>query len=326
MKLIGEFLKERKEVGKSVDALVLGLSFFYIVLSSLSIITLWGKGAVMFAPDYVLFLLVAIATFLGRNKYAFLKDFGPAILLIFAYDAMRGYADEMAGAGAVNFNFPLQMDLLIGGGNLPNAIVQHAVDSNGFRPLFGIFTVVIYSLHFTAPLVFGFMLWLKSRGDYLKYMAAMVLLSYAALATFWLFPVAPPWMAGEKGLINIENQFTLLTKEYGLYFMPTIYQFVNANPVAAIPSLHFGYPFLAFLYAVLSRRKGLALFFGIYTLLVSVAVVYLGEHYVIDLVIGGIYAFAAMLIIQAGFSWLERGKKQVSAPAQTSSARLPESR
>jgi membrane-associated phospholipid phosphatase len=71
---------------------------------------------------------------------------------------------------------------------------------------------------------------------------------------------------------------------------------------AAIPSLHAGYAFLCFLFVLTlvwkTRWRWCALFIGVlYPLAQSWAVVYTGNHYVIDLLMGYLYALAALVAV-----------------------------
>ena len=87
---------------------------------------------------------------------------------------------------------------------------------------------------------------------------------------------------------------------------------IPGNPAAAVPSLHGGYAFLVFLFvATLAWRRrgwkrwvpvGLA---ALYPLAQSFAVVYTGNHYVVDLFIGYVYAAAAL----AGVWWFWRRRQ-----------------
>ena len=72
--------------------------------------------------------------------------------------------------------------------------------------------------------------------------------------------------------------------------------FLNPNPVAAMPSLHAAYPWLSFL-ALRKYSKKLGWFFLPYPILVWFSVVYLGEHYVIDVIAGVVYAQASFWIV-----------------------------
>jgi membrane-associated phospholipid phosphatase len=77
---------------------------------------------------------------------------------------------------------------------------------------------------------------------------------------------------------------------------------VPGNPYAAIPSLHAGYAFLVFLtLASLALRFGgrlrgpLVALCCAYPLLQSLAIVYTGNHYVVDIVVGDLFALGAFV-------------------------------
>jgi hypothetical protein len=120
-------------------------------------------------------------------------------------------------------------------------------------------------------------------------------MSFAAFVVFLLWPTAPPWWAAYhqefSGLDRI-FQHTLVSNLDGLYAA------LSPNPVAAIPSLHAAVPFLAFLALrrVWPRASLLAL--G-WSAVVWFAIVYLGEHYVLDAVVGVAWAAAFWWLVQA---------------------------
>ena len=88
---------------------------------------------------------------------------------------------------------------------------------------------------------------------------------------------------------------------------------VNPNGVAAFPSLHAGYPFLAFL--VLRRAFGrIAWLAFAYACLVWWAIVFTGDHYMID-VLGGIaYAAAAYFVTRRLSAAV--GRRRLAPPAE----------
>jgi membrane-associated phospholipid phosphatase len=66
------------------------------------------------------------------------------------------------------------------------------------------------------------------------------------------------------------------------------YSHFESNPVAAMPSLHAAFPVLVWLIMwKIQPRWGWATI--VYPLLMDFAVVYLGEHYVIDVLAGTLY-------------------------------------
>jgi membrane-associated phospholipid phosphatase len=75
-----------------------------------------------------------------------------------------------------------------------------------------------------------------------------------------------------------------------------LYSHHDYNLYAAFPSLHAGFPVLAATAAWrLDKRAGAAL--SIWAIVVWVAVVYLGEHYVADVAGGILYAAVALAIV-----------------------------
>ena len=86
------------------------------------------------------------------------------------------------------------------------------------------------------------------------------------------------------------------------YHAISVSRLIDPNPYAAIPSLHAGYAFLCFLFVVTiawkTRWRWSALGIGaIYPLAQSFAVVYTGNHYVVDLMIGYLYAATALAAV-----------------------------
>lgn len=276
-----------------LEDMMVGFALVYLVFTGIFYaFHFMQSNIITFSPDYVLFAIIFATIALGRDKIRAVKDFGPPTLLLLAYDAMRGYADNFGSA--VNYQFPIAADTLMGGGELPGRILQTLVDGTGYAAFFEITGVTVYTLHFLVPLIFGYLLWLESPELYRRYMASFLIISYSSLVTFWLFPVAPPWLAAENGIISMEHKYISVSEKYTFGGLPTIYWFMNANLVAAVPSLHFAYPFLAFIYACAYRKKLAAIFLLIYTLVVTFSIIYLGEHYVIDAIIGAIYCLGVV--------------------------------
>jgi membrane-associated phospholipid phosphatase len=148
------------------------------------------------------------------------------------------------------------------------------------------------------PLLVAFYLWVKDRSHYWKFIIALLTLSFAGFITYLVFPAAPPWYASQRaGLIEVHKVVDYVVAQIGWgWDFSRIYNNLNPNPVAAMPSLHAAYPTLAFL-ALFSFKKKIGLLFLPYPFLVWLSVVYLGEHYVIDVIAGIIYASGAYLVI-----------------------------
>ncbi len=296
-------------LGQRNDRLLLIAVAAYAIL--LSILMIWRGIAV--TPDVVVVAFALAALVLGRGKL-FLRDWIPFVALFFAYELMRGYADKFGLP--IHVNEVISIDRLIGLGQLPTTILQSLHHGPASSPdILATISVVFYFLHFPLPLAIGFMLWLRQRRLYYDFVAALIVLSMAAFVTFLLVPVGPPWWAAQNGLVTgvlhlrdtgfngLANLFLGFGHDY-FYSYTSIYS-ISSNDVAAFPSLHAAYPFLAFLFARRAFGKAGWLMLA-YTVCVWFAIVYLGEHWVTDIIGGVVYAFGAYFAITRGPSWARR--------------------
>lgn len=119
-----------------------------------------------------------------------------------------------------------------------------------------------------------------------------------AFFTYIIFPAMPPWMASNQGYIpplaKIMDQ--VLASFSHPISVPSIYKFFGANLVAAVPSLHASYPLIIFLFLA-KKVKYWSILAVPYVLGVWFAVVYLGEHYVVDVIIGVLYTVTAYVFV-----------------------------
>ena len=167
-----------------------------------------------------------------------------------------------------------------------------------------------YSLHFFAPTVFAFILWRTSPKDYWKYTIAFGFCTYAALITFLIYPVAPPWWQlnsvyspAYTGTTVIRILTASVDHNLGLPVYRTLFDFLSPNQFAAFPSMHSALPFLISLFAIKIWRKK-ALLVLIFPIGVWFSAVYLGEHYFVD-VLGGIaYATIAFVAVEKMLPYL----------------------
>jgi hypothetical protein len=305
--------KPHAHLGRRNDRLLLGAVIAYAVLLSILMIS---RG-ISVTPDVVVVSFGLAALLLGRGKL-FLRDWIPFVALFFAYELMRGYADKFGLP--IHVSDIVSMERVIGLGGLPTQFLQglfHSGPATSPDALASI-SVVFYFLHFPLPLAVGFLLWIHQRRIYYDYVGALIVLSMAAFVTFLLLPVAPPWWADKYGFVTgvlhlRDTGFNGLASFFGFgnYFYSYSVYSISSNDVAAFPSLHAAYPFLAFLFArrAFGRVGWLML---AYTACVWFSIVYLGEHWVVDIVGGVAYAFAAYFVILHGPRWARRFMERVA--------------
>lgn len=245
------------------------------------------------ALDRYALLLLLFAALIGRFK-TFILDWFPILFLWLSYDFLRGFADNLSGR--IHFLELINLEKAIFG-SIPTIELQKYFFNPNQLSFLDYLSTVVYFLHFALPLAFGFVLWLDQKAKFRQFITGILILSYSGWVTYVIYPSAPPWMSNDLGyLVGITKilNLTLATFPERLA-LPTIYHQFNPNPVAAIPSMHAAYPLLVFLYATLFyKRKGLYIL--PYVFFVWFTLVYLGEHYFIDVLAGAIYAFTAFLV------------------------------
>jgi membrane-associated phospholipid phosphatase len=259
-----------------------------------------GVFRVSLSPDRYALLLLAAALFVHRGR-RFLIDFVPFVALIVVYAECRGLAH--VARPDPYFTPHLDLERWLFGGTVPASVLQEWFWS-GHERWYDMVLLGVSSIHQFVPLTLAFVLWMRRRALFYRFATTMLVLSYAAALTFLLYPAAPPWHAAEQGLLSSEKIGGHAPSSLPTPWAP--YDLVRGNPDAAIPSLHAGYAFLVFLFISSlfwrTRRRTLVVCVAaLYPALQSVAAVYTGNHYVVDLLIG--YAYAAGAFFGVSFLW-----------------------
>jgi hypothetical protein len=246
-----------------------------------------AKGVFLSADRYFLILLVpALALRAGRG---YVRDFLPFIALILLYEEARGLAHSLHPRP---FYEPmLTVDRWLGFGEVPTNRLQ-AWLWHGHLEWYDHALSLLDRLHFIVPPTLLLLIWLERRDVFYRCAATLVSVSFAGAATFAAFPAAPPWLASKHHLVP--HVYRIGYIEGGDSPVATSKSWIEAhllgNPVAAVPSLHAAYATLVLLFAYAWRGRIAALIAAPYTLGMWFTVVYLGDHYVADIVVGTAYA------------------------------------
>jgi membrane-associated phospholipid phosphatase len=273
-----------------------------VALVGALVVAVWLFGLGL-TPDKYLLVLLVPAVILGcARRYVY--DFVPFGALLVIYAQSRGIAHLLHPDP---YYLPqLKADRFMFG-IVPSEELQRWLWAGSSR-WYDTVMVAVTRLHFIVPPLLAFILWVKRRALFYRFAATMILVSFAGALTFYLFPAAPPWAAGERGLlpglIRIPHNPAPNPSGAHGYHSISVSRLIDPNPYAAIPSLHAGYAFLCYLFVVClvwrTRWRWWAVALGaLYPLAQSFAVVYTGNHYVIDLLIGYLYAAAAVWAVAA---------------------------
>jgi membrane-associated phospholipid phosphatase len=252
------------------------------------------------SPERLLLLMLIAALVLGRARL-FLADWIPFLVLFLSYEYLRGLGSK-TGLGHYDVT---GLEQALFGGNVPSVVLQHAFYHAGSVRWYDIAATAFYFLHFAFPLAVGYLLWITARPMFLRFSRTLLAMSFAAFFFYLLVPVAPPWIA-VTGVIKIINHtLPSYTDLPGIAAPATVYHFFYANQYAAMPSMHAAYPLLAALFAFrVFGWRSLPLF--AYTACVWLSIVYLGEHYVVDIIGGVVFVLAAYLGEEALTRWWKR--------------------
>lgn len=239
----------------------------------------------------------------------------------FAYDETRGAADRLG--------MPLQVesvrniDRFLFFGTDPTVWLQRTFwrDNVGAQD---VISSVVYFSHFIVPVAAIALLWVTDRDLWSRFMRRFATVLAIACAMFVLLPTAPPWMAaGGSRQIPLDALSPLQRSasrgwQY-LGFDGFVHVWVDgrdwANPTAAMPSLHAGFAlFIVMFFWPMVHRRWVRALMVLYPLTMAFALVYLAEHYVIDVLAGwAVVVFSFWLWARIERRWQGRDPDPASA-------------
>jgi membrane-associated phospholipid phosphatase len=247
------------------------------------------KTAVM--PIFVLYAVVV------RRRLAFLTDWLPLIAGTVLFDALRG---------AIFVAIQRQ--------HLPVYLAYPSVlEQTFFRtpaaplPLqqwqtrwLDIAAVAVHASHFAFFLLFGLVLWHLRPAYFLRFRRALLLVMAIGLLGYLCVPTIPPWLASQQ--FHLLPPINHVVTQVYTNSVGDLYGTFDTNPVAAMPSLHAAFPAMCALIGFLAYGKRAGVMLALYATAVMLAVVYLGEHYAVDVVAG--VGVAAVAVRGARRPWL----------------------
>jgi membrane-associated phospholipid phosphatase len=217
------------------------------------------------------------------------RDVGMFVLQMWAFTVAHElpFDDPERLRHRLNVRYPIRVDRAVGCGELPTHRLQRVFSRSGPVGARDVFLTIVHWAWFLEPHLA--LLWVLLRDEERFPRAARQMAASFDLgcAIYVLVPTAPPWWAGENGHISPPVRRIMVEVGEPMWgrAWPKMYESLGGNPWAAMPSLHFATSGLAaILLAETGRDAGIAGWS--YALTLAFALVYLGEHYVVDLVAG----------------------------------------
>lgn len=247
-----------------------------------------------------------------REHLRFLRDWLPVVALLEIYNVTRGSADNLFHPHYTPMiHFDRWMFGWLTDGQVPTTWLQQHLYHPGHVQWWEVVVTLIYTSHFLTVPTVAVILWLRNRKLSYRFMRRWVTLSVAGLITYFLYPAAPPWLAAENGYLT-EPVARISTDGWSALGLHSAGNTLNAaqieqsNPVAAMPSLHTAYALMAVAFFLpMVRRRWWPLLLA-YPLAMTFTLVYTGEHYVADVLVGWLYVALTFIVVSVGERWWER--------------------
>jgi hypothetical protein len=232
----------------------------------------------------------AITVLLPRSRA---RDVAVCALQMYAYTVTYKMPNDDPAAleRRVHLDYAWRIDRVLGLGELPNVRLQRWFAVPGRIRRRDQVLVWLHWLWFLFPHgTVAYML--VRRPERFPRAAAFTYAVFdLGLIGYWALPTAPPWYASLHGRLGEEGRIAVrrMMVEHGEAFWKDgwgpLYSVLGGNPLAAMPSLHFATSLMA---AHLLTEAGPvegAVGWS-YALTLGFALVYLGEHYLVDLLAG----------------------------------------
>ena len=228
-------------------------------------------------------LAAAVALPHGRPRYAAIAA---GYMYLFKLSWELPYDDPDRQRRRLLVDAPIRFDTWVGGGVPPGLRLQRALRTPGEVSALDIAVTVVYGSWFLPHLLLGYLL--VRHHQYVPRAGGRLSAAYHLTTPFyWWLPEAPPWYASEK-LGRMDGDVERVARAVVCKVLkrpPPEDGVVPGNPWGSMPSDHvssaaitaMGLGELGPIYGALGWS---------YVAAASFAIVYLGEHYVADVVVG----------------------------------------
>lgn len=233
---------------------------------------------------FVTAAILAVPTSRFRSYTAAFLPYG-LVWLVFSF--LRSLADETVIPLRTTEVTAVERALFFG--NTPTIWLQERLFDPGVIHWYDYGTTFVHWSYFFIPHLAAILIWRKSPALYSRYLLATMITLFVGLLVYFLSPAAPPWLTADAApqtdifrvMVSVGRSInsSLFDRTYGVLGDP--------NAVAAMPSLHQAITFMLFWFAR-HHSRWLATLAFLYALVMAFSLVYTGEHYVIDVLVGSL--------------------------------------
>lgn len=261
-----------------------------VLLGSLATLVL-ARGN---APMEVLIALVAVSLaglYLVDRRSGRVGLWAAYLAGFVLFALLRSIADETGIP--VRAEYAVEAERTLFGGSLPTDWLQQRFYEAGSNSAVDVFVVVMIFSYYVAPHLVALGLWRRNLAAFGRYGAAVLLTVYVGLVVSFVVPTAPPWLADRYSDAPSIDRVSADVLNWNAESVAPGSVTAGTNPFAAMPSLHFALTTLVVI--ALWRHRFLRLLALLYAAAMAFALVYGGEHYVVDEVAGAATAALAWM-------------------------------
>lgn len=258
-------------------AIFFAIAFAIDMLSGQRYSSIWGSAAIVGSIVHLFPALRSTLSALG----------GYAALWV-GFNLARAIGDDaglaIADPGAVS-----RLEGWVFRGTMPSERLQTWFLDPAQVQVHDVALALVHGSFFIVPFLVAVLVWWRIRELFHPYAMATAVTFALGLVGFLLLPTAPPWMSHPSEVTRVTRH--VLAETAGIStgsgqdgVMASAFRF-DPNHLAAMPSLHVSVAVIVFL--LLQRLGPLPGVIGaIYALLMTLGVVYLGEHFVLNAAFG----------------------------------------
>jgi hypothetical protein len=195
---------------------------------------------------------------------------------------LRGYADEVPWADST-VSWVSQFEVWLFG-QLPSSTLQHHWLTPADRHWYDFLLMVVYYSFFILPLLIAALMIVRNHAAFWFNFWTLAVMEGSALVVHAALPTAPPWIADSSiyKITKIGQAATNVAANAPSSALAS----VDTNPFAAMPSVHMGVTCALAVTAWRFGRTGYRAASLLYCGAMAICLVYFGEHYVVDEIVG----------------------------------------
>lgn len=285
---------ERREAIRAVCWAALAVGVVAIILRQT-----FALDPIVFAPISGVAVVAAFVLARGWRDWGILVAYVVAMAF---FIQLRDAADE-TGLRTLT-DYVLDWELWMFAGITPSAWLQSRIGGAESAPgLAAYFSAIVHWTWFVFPHAAVIGAWLFVRRFAWRVTIIVALTFYLGLVLYFTVPTAPPWMAAQQGLLEgvARGMNSVGPALLGADFYAWAFEaMAEPNPTAAMPSLHFAASFVVVGVGIVLRSRMVIGAAILYSMALTFALVYLGEHYIADILAGCAVAFIAFGAVEGG--------------------------